>query len=335
MDSRRRAVDVRIVVALGGNALLQRGDKPDAAIQMRHVRAAAQALAPLARDHDLLICHGNGPQVGMLALESENDTALARPYPLDVLVAQTQGMIGYWLAQSLHNAGVRKSILSLVTQTEVDSADPSFTTPTKFVGSSYSREEAHVLAGEHGWTIAEDGELWRRVVPSPEPLRLVEQRSVSDLLAAGTVVICGGGGGGGAAVTADTEGTLTGVEAVIDKDYVAALLAIVVHADRLLVLTDVPAVLRDFGTPQATPLAHLDLEQLSAMTFPAGSMRTKIEACRRFVAATGHPASIGALTDAAELLACTAGTTITRGIRPGVDDATVSTGVANQNGARR
>jgi carbamate kinase len=304
---------VRIVVALGGNALLQRGEKPDAAVQLRHVQTAAQVLAPLAREHDLLICHGNGPQVGMLALESENDSALSRPYPLDDLVAQTQGMIGYWLAQSLHNAGVRKSILSIVTQTEVDRADPSFTAPTKFVGSGYPREQAQALSAEHGWRIAKDGQHWRRVVASPDPRRVVEQRAISDLLEAGTVVICGGGGG--AAVTVDTDGQLAGVEAVIDKDYVAALLAVIVHADRLLVLTDVSAVMMDFGTPLATPLAHLDLEQIGTMAFPAGSMQPKVEACRRFVAATGKLASIGALADAKAVLAGTVGTTISRGDR--------------------
>jgi carbamate kinase len=310
--------------------LLQRGEKPDAAVQLRHLRTAAQVLAPLAHEHELLICHGNGPQVGMLALESENDSALSRPYPLDDLVAQTQGMIGYWLAQSLHNAGVGKSILSIVTQTEVDPADPSFTTPTKFVGSSYRCEQARALAAEHGWRIAKDGQCWRRVVASPEPRRIVEQRVIADLLTAGTVVICGGGGG--AAVTSDADGRLTGVEAVVDKDYVAALLAVVVGADRLLVLTDVPAVMRDFGTPRAAPLAHLDLEQLLTMTFPAGSMQPKIEACRRFVAATGHPASIGALTDTAALLAGSVGTMITRGIQAGVNGAAVCAGASDQKG---
>jgi carbamate kinase len=319
---------VRIVVALGGNALLQRGEKPDAAIQLRHVQAAAQALAPLTHEHDLLICHGNGPQVGMLALESENDSALSRPYPLDDLVAQTQGMIGYWLAQSLHNAGVGKSILSVVTQTEVDPADPSFTAPTKFVGIGYPREQAQALAAEHGWRIAKDGQHWRRVVASPDPRRIVEQRAISDLLEAGTVVICGGGGG--AAVTADADGRLTGVEAVVDKDYVAALLAVVVHADRLLVLTDVPAVMRDFGTPMAAPLPHLDLAELGTMTFPAGSMQPKIEACRRFVASTGQPASIGALADTAALLAGTVGTTITRGDRAEINTAPARLGAGDR-----
>jgi carbamate kinase len=237
-------------------------------------------------------------------------------------------MIGYWLAQSLHNAGVGKSILSVVTQTEVDPADPSFTAPTKFVGIGYPREQAQALAAEHGWRIAKDGQHWRRVVASPDPRRIVEQRAISDLLEAGTVVICGGGGG--AAVTADADGRLTGVEAVVDKDYVAALLAVVVHADRLLVLTDVPAVMRDFGTPMAAPLPHLDLAELGTMTFPAGSMQPKIEACRRFVASTGHPASIGALADTAALLAGTVGTTITRGDRAEINTAPARLGAGDR-----
>ena len=314
---------MRIVIALGGNALLQRGDKPDADVQLVHVRAAAEALAALANEHDLLVCHGNGPQVGMLAAESGSDLTLTRAYPLDDLVAQTQGMIGYWLAQALRNAGVVKPVLSVVTQTQVDPADPAFHHPSKFVGPGYSRGQAHQLAAERGWDVAADGERWRRVVASPQPLRVVEQASVTALLDAGTVVICGGGGG--AAVTQDEHGQLSGVEAVVDKDYLAAMLAIAVGADRLLVLTDVAAVMTDFGTPDAAPLAHLDLDELADMAFPPGSMAPKVEGCRRFVAATGHPATIGLLTDAAALLAGTAGTTVatSRLPRPSQDTAPV------------
>ncbi len=305
------AADIRIVVALGGNALLQRGDKPDAGVQLVHVRAAALALAPIANEHDLLICHGNGPQVGMLALESATDPTLTRPYPLDDLVAQTQGMIGYWLIQSLRNAGVAKPVLSLITQTLVDRADPAFTAPSKFVGPGYSHDQAQTLADQHGWSIAADGDRWRRVVASPQPDRVVEQESITALLDTGAVVICGGGGG--AAVTEDNGGPLTGVEAVVDKDYLAAALAIAVSADRLLVLTDVAAVMTGFGTPNAAPLSRVSLGELAGMSFPPGSMAPKIEGCRRFVAATGHPAAIGSLTDAEALLAGTAGTTIVDG----------------------
>ncbi|MCV7227567.1 carbamate kinase [Mycolicibacterium komossense] len=299
---------MRIVVALGGNALLRRGERLDASVQLGHIQAAAGVLAPLADAHDLLICHGNGPQVGMLAVESENDPDLTRSYPLDDLVAETQGMIGYWLTQSLRNAGVHKPILSVITQTQVDPTDSAFRAPTKFVGPGYSAARAQELAQRHGWSIRADGGRWRRVVASPDPRRIIEQDSIAYLVDSGTVVICGGGGG--APVTADAEGRLGGIDAVVDKDYVAALLGIAVHADRLLVLTDVSAVMRDFGTPQAAPLAHLELEELATMQFPAGSMQPKIEACRRFVSATGHPAVIGALTDAPALLAGTAGTTI-------------------------
>jgi carbamate kinase len=301
---------LRIVVALGGNALLERGDRPDAVIQLRHVRTAANALAPLAQRHEMLVCHGNGPQVGLLALESETDTSLTSPYPLDALVAQTQGMLGYWLAQGLHNAGVTKPIVSIVTQTVVALSDPGFATATKFIGPGYARDEAGRLAELHGWAIAQDGDRWRRVVPSPEPQRLVEQDSITAMLLSGAAVICGGGGG--APVAVDDRGQITGVEAVVDKDLTSALLAIAVDADRLLVLTDVSAVQAGFGTPEARPLHHIDLAELAEMTFPPGSMGPKIEACRRFVAATSRPAAIGSLTEASALVTGEAGTTITR-----------------------
>jgi carbamate kinase len=304
---------VRVVVALGGNALLQRGEKPDAGIQLEHVREAARALAPLAGQHELIICHGNGPQVGMLALESEGDPLLTRPYPLDVLGAQTQGMIGYWLAQSLHNAGVTKPVLSIVTQTLVAASDPAFARPAKFVGPVYSAEQARQLADRHGWTIAADGGQWRRTVPSPSPQRIVEQESIERLLRTQSVLICGGGGG--VPVVDDGAGQLRGVEAVVDKDLTAALLAITLHADRLLILTDVPAVMAHFGTSLETPLRHLDLDELARLQFPAGSMGPKIAACRQFVAATGQAAAIGSLGEAIPLLAGTAGTIITAGHR--------------------
>ena len=299
---------MRIVVALGGNALLRRGEKPDASIQLHHIRAAAEALAPLTREHDLVVCHGNGPQVGLLALESENDPALSRPYPLDVLGAQTQGMIGYWLAQSLRNAGVTRPVVCVLTQVVVDARDPDFAAPTKFVGPGLTRDRAQELAGRHDWTTAQDGRQWRRVVPSPDPQRIVEQESITQLVTAGSVVICGGGGG--APVVPDDAGGLRGVEAVIDKDLTAALLAIAVGADRLVLLTDVPAVMRHFGTPREEWIHRLDLDDLGHLTFPAGSMGPKIEACRRFVAATGHPAAIGTLTEATDVLDGKAGTTI-------------------------
>jgi carbamate kinase len=300
---------MRVVIAIGGNALLRRDEKPDADLQLQHLEAAATSLVPLAHDNELLICHGNGPQVGLLALESQADTSLTRPYPLDVLGAQTQGMIGYWLGQALRNAGVTQPIVSVLTQTVVDRNDPAFHSPSKFIGKLYPEVDAHALAAAHHWIVARDGQHWRRVVPSPEPLRVVEQGTITQLLDSGTLVICGGGGG--APVTEQPDGQLRGVEAVVDKDLVAAMLAITVDAHRLLLLTDVPAVLQDYGTPQQSPLRTANLDQLATMTFPAGSMGPKIEACRRFVLATRRPAAIGALTAADGLLEGTSGTTVT------------------------
>ena len=299
---------MRIVVALGGNALLRRGERPDADVQISHVEQAAAALASLARDHDVLICHGNGPQVGLLALETEADRSLSRAYPLDALVGQTQGMIGAWLSQGLTNAGVGKPVLALVTHVLVDPADPAFAAPSKFIGSVYAHDEANRLAAQHGWTIAQDGPLWRRVVPSPAPVRVLEQAGAEQLLDSGAVVICGGGGG--VPVIHDAGGCLRGVEAVVDKDLTASHLALAVGADHLMVLTDVEAVMEHYGTPDATPLRSLTLEQIAERSFSAGSMGPKVQACANFVRATGRSASIGALADAAALLKGAAGTTV-------------------------
>lgn len=300
---------MRIVIALGGNALLERGERPDAAIQRRHVHRAAQSLALLAADHQLIVCHGNGPQIGLLARESKTDRALSLPYPLDVLGAQTQGMIGYWLAQELANAGVTKPVVALVTQTVVDADDPAFAAPTKFIGASYSHAEAEEAAARYGWIMAVDGDRWRQVVPSPQPLRVVEQEMIRTLVDRDVVVICGGGGG--APVTEDSIGRLTGVEAVVDKDLTAAQLALALGADRLLVLTDVPVIIRGYGTPQAESIRAIDAETLAGLPFPAGSMGPKVDACVWFARASGHPAAIGALTNATEVLNGHAGTTIT------------------------
>ncbi|WUH89753.1 carbamate kinase [Streptomyces sp. NBC_00433] len=299
---------MRIVVALGGNALLRRGENPDAAIQLGHIRTAAEALAPLAAHHELIVCHGNGQHGGMLALESENDASLTHPYPLDVLVARTQGIIGYWLVQELRNAGVTKPVLGILTQTVVDASDPAFARPTKFVGPVHDQPNARRLADLHGWNIGLDGEHWRRVVPSPRPERILEQATLTHLLRQQAVIVCGGG----VPVTEDGYGRIRGVEAVVDKDFTAALLAITVRADRLLVLTDVPGVMRHFGTPQATLRKRIDVDDLAAIpTFPAGSMGPKINACARFVTTTGRRAAIGSLSQAAAVLDGSAGTTIT------------------------
>lgn len=299
---------MRLVIALGGNALLERGERPDAEIQRTHIRRVAAALAPLAAEHELIICHGNGPQVGVLSNESTTDRTLSRPYPLDVLGAQTQGMIGYWLTQELHNAGANRPVVALITQTVVRSDDPAFDAPTKFIGPVYTRADAKRKAREYGWAIRQDDRWWRRVVPSPLPLRLVEAPVIQQLLQTHCLVICGGGGG--APVVQDDDGRLLGVEAVVDKDLTAAMIAIGISADRLIILTDVPAVMKEFGTPRQEPIRRLSIAALDALTFPAGSMAPKVAACRQFTTATGRRSAIGALADAAEILTGTAGTTI-------------------------
>jgi carbamate kinase len=302
---------VRIVIAIGGNALLERGQKPEAATQQANAIRAVEALAPLAARHEVVITHGNGPQVGMLALESAADPALERPYPLDVLGAQTQGMIGYWLLQALQNTLPGRQVAAIVNQTLVSAADPAFADPTKFVGPVYDEATATRLAAERGWQVKADGAYWRRVVPSPAPKRVVETRIIRLLLSSGAIVVCAGGGG--VPAIRDERGRLTGVEAVVDKDLATSVLAESLEADALLLLTDVPAVVRGFGTPQAEPILRATPAALRREHFPAGSMGPKVEAVCRFVEITGDMAGIGALADAELILNGKAGTVITPG----------------------
>ena len=302
---------MRIVAALGGNALLERGEPPESAIQEQHVIKAVRALAPLAAGNDLVITHGNGPQVGMLALESAHDPALSRPYPFDVLGAQTQGMIGYWLVQELQNALPGRQAACLVSRTLVSPDDPAFAHPTKFVGPVYDEQQARLLAASQHWEIRRDGSAWRRVVPSPEPTGLLDLTAVRVLLDGAAIVVCSGGGGVPVMAVNGT-GPIRGVEAVVDKDLTAALLARQLDADALLLLTDVAAVQDGYGTPQARPIRRATPAELRARNFPAGSMGPKIEAVCRFVETTGKPAAIGQLGDAQALLAGEAGTLVTR-----------------------
>jgi carbamate kinase len=298
---------VRLVVALGGNALLERGERPDARIQESHVREAIRAVAPLYRDHEIVLTHGNGPQVGLLAAQSASDASLSQPYPFDVLDAQTQGMIGYWLVQALDNALASRAVVGVLCRTEVDPDDPAFTDPTKFVGAVYDEATAHALAAANGWAVRRDGTAWRRVVPSPEPRVIVELPIIERLLDAGVVVVCAGGGG--IPVVRGPHGH-HGVEAVVDKDLTAAVLAEALRADALLLLSDVDAVELDYATPEARPLRHTTVAQLRAHSFAPGSMGPKVEAACRFVSATHGRAMIGRLGDAPALLAGEAGTVI-------------------------
>ena len=304
-----------VVAALGGNALLQRGERLDADVQMANAEIAAAALAGVARQHRLVVTHGNGPQVGLLALQNQACDTSA-PYPLDVLDAESEGMIGYVLEQRLGTHLGPEHLVSLLTQVLVDPDDPAFAMPTKPIGPTYEFCGAARLGHERGWTLAREGEKWRRVVASPEPRRIVELGAIQLLVDAGMTVVCAGGGG---IPVIDTPDGLRGAEAVIDKDLTAALLATALGADALLLLTDVDAVYEDFGTPSARPIRLATPEVLRSLELPAGSMGPKVEAICRFVEAGGAIAGIGRLTDAGALLRGEAGTTV-RG-RPALERA--------------
>jgi carbamate kinase len=298
-----------VVAALGGNALLRRGEPLEAEIAKGNAKVAAEALAPVAREHRLVVTHGNGPQIGLLALQSEAYRDV-RSYPLDVLGAETEGMIGYYLDQELGNALPDRQIATLVTQTVVDAHDPAFAHPTKPIGPVYSAEVAQELASRRGWVIAPDGDHWRRVVASPAPQSIVELSTIEILLGHEVLVVCAGGGG--IPVVVDAHGARHGVEAVVDKDLASALLAQLLGADMLVLLTDVPAVQFDWGTAKARVVRETTRRELAKHQFAAGSMGPKIAAAASFVAATGCPAAIGALADAAAVVAGDAGTRITR-----------------------
>ena len=297
-----------VVVALGGNALLRRGEQADSSTQRRNVAAAVAAVAEVARTHDVVVTHGNGPQVGLLALQSEAYREVP-PYPLDVLGAESEGMIGYLLEQGLGNALGGRPVATLLTQVLVDRDDPAFRRPTKPIGPQYERREAERLRAERGWAIAPDGEGYRRVVSSPEPRGIVELATIRLLLEAGVLVVCVGGGG--IPVVRDDEGRLAGVEAVIDKDLAAALLASELAADALLLLTDVSAVATGWGTPEAKPLGESSAAELRGMAWDPGSIGPKVEAACRFAETRGNLAAIGALEDAAAILRGECGTQVT------------------------
>ncbi len=298
---------MRVVAALGGNALLRRGQPMTAANQRENVAVAARALLPIALEHDLILTHGNGPQVGLLALQN----AAYRPdetYPLDILDAESEGMIGYLLEQELGNLLPGRRMATLLTRIEVARDDPAFMHPTKPIGPVYDREDAERLAAERGWTVAPDGPKWRRVVPSPEPRRILEISVIEQLVADGVLVVCAGGGG---IPVVSGHGGYGGVEAVIDKDLAGALLARSLHADAFLMLTDVDAVYAGWGTPEAASIRRIAPEDLDPRQYAAGSMGPKVAAAKRFAETDGGFAVIGALADAAEMLAGEVGTMVT------------------------
>ena len=310
----------RSVIALGGNAMIRRGERGEYADQRRNLDAAAAAIVDLTEvTSQIVLTHGNGPQVGFLALQAASAEHDVPVPPLDVLGAESQGQIGYLLSQALRNAfgarGIPRDVAVVLTQTVVDADDPAFGHPTKPVGPIYGEDEARRLAAERGWTVAPDGRNWRRVVPSPRPRRLVEAGVIRRLMQAGALVIASGGGG--VPVVEDPAGMLRGVEAVIDKDLAAVIVAEEVRAESLILLTDVDGVYRDWGTPHQEHIDLLDAAEAEAMrlagAFGSGSMEPKVRACVEFVRAGGRWAAVGALDHAQAVFEGRAGTRIVRG----------------------
>ena len=302
---------MRIVIALGGNALLQRGQPMTAENQRANIRLAAERIASIAPGNEIVIAHGNGPQVGLLALQ---DLAYEEvdPYPLDVLGAETEAMIGYVVEQELGNLlPFEQPFATILTMIEVDADDPDFAHPTKPIGPVYDKATAERLAAEHDWSIAPDGDKYRRVVASPKPQRIFEIRPIRMLVEQGVIVICAGGGG--IPTMYGKDGKLLGVQAVIDKDLAAALLAEQLEADLLVIATDVDGVYTGWGTPQQARLGNVTVEQVVEMNLPAGSMGPKVAAACGFATQTKNEAVIGSLADIDRIVAGTAGTRVRAG----------------------
>ena len=300
---------MRIVVALGGNALLRRGEALSFENQRANVRIAAKRIAQIIPGNEVLIVHGNGPQVGLLALQAMAYTDVS-PYPLDVLGAETEAMIGYMIEQELGNEiDADHHIATLLTMTEVDAQDPAFNNPTKPIGPVYDQTQADALAETKGWDMAPDGDKFRRVVASPRPKRIFEIDVIRKLMENDVTVICGGGGG--IPTMYDADGHLRGVEAVVDKDLSAALIARELDADMLVIATDVDGVYTNFGTPDAAKVETATVAQLQAQEFAKGSMGPKVEAACEFAERTQHTAVIGSLSDIADIVAGKAGTRVT------------------------
>lgn len=297
---------MRIVVALGDRAFL-RHESPAGVLQRHHVEEAVARLVCLARENELIITHAHGPQLELAAVESVGEAELTLPFSLDVIAAQTQGMVGYWLTQALANELPGRKVAALITQTLVRRDDPAFANPTAFVGPAYGESEARRLAEEHHWSVARDGALWRRVVASPDPLAVLGLPAVEALAKCGTIVVCGGGGG--IPVERSADGRLVGVEAVVDNYLATSVIARDLRADLLMMLSDVEGIVGD-GTAAEGPIAKASASELRSMSFTATSTRPKVEAACRFVEATGCRAVIGKLDDALALLDGSSGTNV-------------------------
>lgn len=296
------------MIALGGNALLRRGQPMTAENQRTNIRAASERIAEIVPGNEIVVAHGNGPQVGLLALQAAAYVDVPA-YPLDVLGAQTEAMIGYVIEQELGNLlPDDQPLATILTMVEVDRDDPAFSHPTKPIGPVYPRDHAVVLAADAGWSIAPDGDGYRRVVPSPRPTRIFEIRPIRQLLDQGTIVVCAGGGG--IPTMFDEHGDLHGVEAVVDKDATSAMLAEQLDADLLVIATDVDGVHLDWGTPRSRRLDRATPEELEGLGLAEGSMGPKVEAAARFVRATGKRAVIGSLDELAAMVEGRAGTVV-------------------------
>ena len=295
----------RLVVALGGNALLRRVEPPTIEIQRSNARLAAEALAPLTRNHDLVITHGNGPQIGLLALQQEKDLSRQR-MPLDVLGAESEGLIGYLLELELRRALPSREIATVLTLVQVDSGDEELNRPTKPIGPVYDAREWKRIARDTGWQFVRDGAGWRRAVPSPRPVRILQLDTVTTLLDRSIIPICAGGGG--VPITIEGPEGPVGVEAVIDKDWTSARLAADLSADMLVMLTDVDAVYRDWGGPNAVPLESISADQAKELDLPDGTIGPKVAAALWFVTAGGRTAAIGSLSAASAIVNGSAGT---------------------------
>jgi carbamate kinase len=301
---------MRVLIALGGNALLKRGEPMTVEVQRDNIRTAAGAIAPVAEHHQVVLSHGNGPQVGLLALQAAAYKDV-EAYPLDVLGAQTEGMIGYLIEQELGNLlPAEVPLATILTMIEVDRDDPAFDDPTKFVGPIYDDDAAARLETEKGWVFKRDGTALRRVVPSPEPKRIFEIRPIRWLLDHDALVICTGGGGIPTAFVPEVERTLGGVEAVIDKDLASELLAREIEADLFVMATDVDGVYENWGTAEQRRLDEITPDELRTKNFAAGSMGPKVAAAARFVEATGKRAAIGSLEDIEKIVEGRAGTSV-------------------------
>lgn len=306
---------MRVLVALGGNALSLKNEPITAQNQRKRVKQAVAPLAKIAEQHELIITHGNGPQVGLLAQQSlanlssdQSNQSTKAPFPLDVLNAETEGMIGYLIEQELINQlPENRRTASLLTMVQVDANDKAFSEPDKPVGPSYPFEKKQSLEDKNNWSFKSKDNEWQRVVPSPEPEDILQSPAIETLLLNDTVVICSGGGG---IPVSRSDNALIGVEAVIDKDKTSALLAIKLKVDRFIIATKTDGVYRNWQSKTSEKIKNITIKQLKSMQFESGTMAPKIAAAIRFVKQRQQPAVIGSLDELDKIMNFNAGTKI-------------------------